>query len=111
MGIADCQARSKYYYELSVDSKQRVLIGIHQEDERIQHVLDRKPYIAIGVAILKKNKNGKPELVYMKDFTTERQVELDVELDVGEYVILPRTSGCTMKRNLPSKPQKISLID
>ena len=31
----DNLVRSRFYYELSVPTKQRVLIGIHQEDERI----------------------------------------------------------------------------
>ena len=31
----DTQSRSKYYYEIQVQQKQRVLIGLHQEDERI----------------------------------------------------------------------------
>lgn len=34
----------------------------------------------------------------MKDFAAERQLELDVELEPGSYIILPRTSGCTLKR-------------
>jgi len=89
--------RSKYFYELSVQQKQRVLIGVHQEDERIQDVINRKPYMAIGVAILLKSDHGL-ELVYMKEFTSERQVELDVDLEPGEYIILPRTSGCNLRR-------------
>ena len=47
----------------------------------------------------------------MKEFSAERQVELDVELEVGEYVILPRTSGCTLRRPLAAKPEYIKLID
>ncbi len=50
----DSTVRSRYFYELSVSQKQRVIIGIHQEDERIQDVISRKPYMAIGIAILKK---------------------------------------------------------
>lgn len=34
-GSIDSLARSRFYYEIQVQSKQRVLIGIHQEDERI----------------------------------------------------------------------------
>jgi hypothetical protein len=45
--------------------------------------------------ILKKDQTtGQLDLIYMKEFQTERQIELDVELDKGEYLILPRTSGC-----------------
>jgi hypothetical protein len=36
---------------------------------------------------------------------------LDVELDAGEYVILPRTSGCTIKRPPGSKSEYIKLLD
>lgn len=69
----DSLARSKYYYEIKVASKQRVLIGIHQEDERIQDLIRRKPYIAIGVAILQRNyKTGSLDLIYMKEFSAER---------------------------------------
>jgi hypothetical protein len=47
----------------------------------------------------------------MKEFSAERQVELDVELDAGEYLILPRTSGCTMKRPPNAKADYIKLLD
>ena len=52
LSTVDNLVRSRFYYEISVPQKQRVLIGIHQEDERIQDVIKRKPYMAIGVAIL-----------------------------------------------------------
>ena len=88
------------------------MIGIHQEDERIQDLIKRKPYITLGVAILHKNKNtSELDLIYMKEFSAERQVELDVELDAGEYVILPRTSGCTIKRPPNAKSEYIKLLD
>lgn len=47
----------------------------------------------------------------MKDFSAERQVELDVELEPGEYVILPRTSGCSLKRPLGAVSENIKLLD
>lgn len=47
----------------------------------------------------------------MKEFSAERQVELDVELEAGEYLILPRTSGCTMKRPPAAKSEYIKLLD
>jgi hypothetical protein len=67
--------------------------------------------MAIGVAILQKTQKGGLELVYMKEFSAERQVELDVELEPGEYVILPRTSGCQLKRPSKAKSESIKLID
>lgn len=88
-----------------------MLIGLHQEDERIQDLIRRKPYIAIGVAILQRNSKGALDLVYMKEFSAERQVELDVELEAGEYLILPRTSGCTLKRPPAAKSEYVKLLD
>lgn len=42
-------------------------------------------------------------MIYMKDYSNERQIEIDVELDEGEYIILPRSSGCTLRRPLNAK--------
>lgn len=56
------------------------------------------------MVILRKDPSGKLELIYMKEFQCERQIELEIELDVGEYVVLPRTSGCGIQR--PPNAQK-----
>lgn len=47
----------------------------------------------------------------MKEFSAERQVELDVELEAGQYIILPRTSGCGLKRPPSAKSEYIKLLD
>ena len=62
------------------------------------------------MAILKKKTDGGHELLYIKDFSNERQVELEIELDEGEYVILPRTSGCGVNRPGSAKSEKIRLV-
>jgi hypothetical protein len=67
--------------------------------------------MAIGVAILLRNSRGGLDLLYMKEFSAERQVELDVELDAGEYIILPRTSGCGLKRPTAAGSEYIKLLD
>ena len=61
-------------------------------------MIRRKPYIQIGLVILKKTDKGAYELIHLKEFTNERQVELEIDLDSGEYVILPRTTGCGFRR-------------
>ena len=82
---------------MDISEPTKIFIGIHQEDERIQGVLARRPYLDIGVAVLKRTMNG-VTLVDLKDFVTDRQCELDVTLEPGSYIILPRTSGCTLRR-------------
>jgi hypothetical protein len=36
---------------------------------------------------------------------------LDVELEPGEYLILPRTSGCNLKRPPNAKAEYIKLVE
>lgn len=47
----------------------------------------------------------------MKEFTQERQVELDVELESGDYIILPRTSGVALRRPQNAQSENIKLLD
>lgn len=44
------------------------------------------------------------DLIDLKDFIRDRQCEIEVNLEPGSYIILPRTTGCTLKRpdNVPS---------
>lgn len=49
-------------------------------------------------------------MIYMKEFSPERQVELDVELEAGEYIVLPRTSGCTLRRLPNAKSEYIKML-
>lgn len=68
----------------------RIVIGIHQEDERVAGVIARRPYLDIGIAVLKRTGNEGVALVDLKDFVIERQCELEVILEPGSYIILPR---------------------
>jgi hypothetical protein len=47
----------------------------------------------------------------MKEYSIERQIELDIELDAGEYIILPRTTGTGLKRPQNAKSENIKLLD
>jgi len=52
------QVVSKWYYELEVIKDQEMFIGLHQEDERIQGVIDRRPFIDMGLCIIKVDENN-----------------------------------------------------
>jgi calpain-15 len=45
--------QSKWLYAIDVPTKSHVLIGLHQEDQRIDGVLPRRPYLDFGIAVLK----------------------------------------------------------
>lgn len=49
-------ARTRYFYELSVPTPTQTLtIGVHQEDDRIEGVGSRKPFLNTQLVILKRN--------------------------------------------------------
>lgn len=52
------------------------------------------------------------ELVDLKDFVQDRQVLLEVCLDPGIYIIVPRTTGCLMQceEKKSEKPRLMVLI-
>ena len=89
---------SKWYYSLDINEPTRIFIGIHQEDEWIKCAMARRPYLDVGIVVLKRTNDNNVELVDLKDFAIERQVELEVNLEPGSYIILPRTTGCTLWR-------------
>lgn len=60
-------------------------------------MLARRPYLDVSAVVLKRTSEG-IELVDLKDFVQDRQCEIEVTLEPGSYIILPRTSGCLLRR-------------
>lgn len=59
--------QSKWYYSFDIEESTRIFVGVHQEDERKLGVLSRKPYIDIGIAILRRSGKGL-KLIDLRDF-------------------------------------------
>ena len=54
---------------------------------------------AVGISVLKRVQSGNGfEIVFNKEFALERQVELEMELEPGEYVVVPMTTGCNLRK-------------
>lgn len=60
-------------------------------------MLLRRPYLDLSISILQII-DGDVQLLDLKDFVQDRQCEIEVNLDPGSYIILPRTTGCTLRR-------------
>jgi hypothetical protein len=88
---------SKWYYSIDLQETTKIFIGLHQEDMRIKGVAQRRPYLDISIAILRRTSEG-VDLIDLKDFVQDRQCEIEVNLEPGSYIILPRTTGCHLKR-------------
>lgn len=65
--------QSKWYYSMDIaDEETRIVVTVHQEDERIRSVGLRRHNIDVGIAVLRRLDDGMLELVELKDFIQER---------------------------------------
>mmetsp|Transcript_33587 Transcript_33587/g.38165 ORF Transcript_33587/g.38165 Transcript_33587/m.38165 type:complete len:826 (+) Transcript_33587:44-2521(+) len=98
---------SKWYYTLDVTERTHVVFGLHQEDERISGVIERRQYVDVGLVVLRRNSDNSLSLYDDQELTYDRQIELDCSLEPGSYIVVPRTTGCTMRR--PSNVESLDL--
>jgi len=68
---------------IDVEKRQRLDIALHQNDTRMHSWGLRHPYISLGISVLKKKKDGKLDLVCLKDYQFDRNVEIEVDLEPG----------------------------
>lgn len=83
---------SRWYYHVKVPQKSKVIIGLHQENEKELGVKITRPNVDIGLSLLSKD-NGTYRLVRYLDTEFTRECFMDVDLDTGEYYIVPRSLG------------------
>eukprot|EP00742_Colponemidia_sp_Colp-10_P006128 GILJ01006558.1.p1 GENE.GILJ01006558.1~~GILJ01006558.1.p1 ORF type:complete len:814 (-),score=130.82 GILJ01006558.1:164-2605(-) len=104
-------AYSKWCYTMKVTEPTNMWLGLHQEDERIHSVEGRRGYIDLGMAIMKKTAGDKLELVHIAPSVIDRQCQLEITLDAGEYYIVPRTTGCYMRRPPEAVDETTHMLD
>ena len=51
------------------------------------------------------------QLLTYKDFMIQRDLEIEMILEPGQYIIVPRTTGCTLKRPDNAEIESIRLMD
>ena len=61
-------------------------------------MMPKKPNVDMGLAVLKIDKEEGSQLVNFKDFMIQRSVEVELILEPGQYLVIPRTTGCGLKR-------------
>lgn len=102
---------SKWYYSMDIVEKTKMIVSLHQEDERVVGVTVNRPYIDVSLVILKRLPNNNVELFDYVDFKFERQIHLEIELETGSYIILPRTTGCSLKKSSDMTTGAVPLLD
>lgn len=85
---------SKFYYEIYVTYKTKVIFTIHQEDQRIVGSCKR-PQNDVGFIILKadKNKIGSFSTYAVSNFNRQRELQHEVTLNEGVFIFMPLTTG------------------
>lgn len=101
---------SKWYYTVQIDRPTNLIIGLHQDEDRIKENDSRKQLMDISLSILKQDTNAN-EITHVDgiDFTLASNIQLEVSLPPGNYIILPRTTGCFFgrpyfKKNMDTVP-------
>ena len=96
---------------VDVPVKSHILMSLNQEDERIEGVLPRRPYIDTGLAILKMDKEEGSQLHHYKDLQIAKTADVELIMEAGSYIVLPRSSGCSLKRPDNAEAEQFNLMD
>ncbi|OMJ79270.1 hypothetical protein SteCoe_20738 [Stentor coeruleus] len=101
---------SKFYYCLDIPETTKIYIGVHQEDERVFGADSKRTYLDIGLVIFKRDRGDNPVVYSYKSNENKREIEIEIELQPGSYVILPRTTGCRLRRPVNAAIEYPSLL-
>lgn len=89
---------SKWYYSVQAREDTHVVVGLHQEDERMYGVVEKRANLDLSIVVLDVTDGG-CRIFQAKEAMTERQNEIDLDLIGGKtYIIYPRTTGCALSR-------------
>lgn len=95
---------SKFYYTFQIKVPAKVIIGVHQEDNRTTGADNKRQNLDLSFAILRKTK-GKIELWGYVDNATEREIQQEFDLIAGSYILVPRTTGALLSASTKEKKE------
>ena len=95
------QVMSKWYYSISLEKQANIIISLFQDEDKFKENESRKQLMDISVSILKIDLN-KNEISHIQtyDFSLTSNLQLELNLPAGQYIIAPRTSGCLFGRTI-----------
>jgi hypothetical protein len=88
---------SKCFYNINLESETNLIINLFQDDDEFifNKNNSRKTTLDISLAILKQdNESNEISLIKTLDFTCSPNIQIEINLSPGNYIIFPRTSGC-----------------
>ena len=102
---------SKFYYCLRITEKTRLFLGLHQDDKRNIGVFTRRRPLDLSLIVFKRDAARTPQLYHYEPMKIERMLEVELNLDPGEYIVVPKTSGCALSRPLDARPEGKTLLE
>ena len=99
------QVMSKWYYTINLEKQTNLIISLFQDEDKFKENDARKNLLDISISVLKlevNNITNKNEISHIQtyDLSMTPNLQLELNLPVGQYIILPRTSGCLFGRNV-----------
>ena len=90
---------SKWYYCIQLEKTTNIIISLFQDEDKFKEYDTRKQLMDISLTILKQDVQ-KNEISHLQtlDFSITSNIQTELNLPPGQYIILPRTSGCFFGR-------------
>ncbi len=90
---------SKWYYCIQLEKATNLIISLHQDEDKFKENDSRKNLMDISLTVLKQD-TIKNEISHIQtlDFSRVSNIQTELNLPPGNYIILPRTSGCFFGR-------------
>lgn len=82
---------SRWYYTFDIQLQSTLNISLHQEDIHIGCNKQFKPYLWVSLVIFKKTPESGLKRVGLVPFSNSRMTSINLELDVGSYLVVPVT--------------------
>jgi calpain-15 len=88
---------SKFYYSFHLQEKAEIMIGLHQEDDRVLGAKFRR-YVDQQILVLQRHTNGTLTIAHDSGSFDNRDNETTCNLGPGHYIVIPRTCGAALSR-------------
>ena len=88
---------SKCFYNIHLQTETNIIIGLFQDDDEFifNKANSRKNTLDISLAIVKQDfESNEISLIKTLDFNCSSNIQIEINLTPGNYIIFPRTSGC-----------------
>ena len=99
------QVMSKWYYSINLEKQTNLIISLFQDEDKFKENDTRKNLLDISLSVLKlelNNNTNRNEIIHIQtyDFSMSPNLQLEFNLPAGQYIIVPRTSGCLFGRSI-----------